>query len=99
MSTTEAPVVASNSLLDFQMINEEQLKSAAILVIRTEPRKCLSFDERELQMLIRKMPKGGMVLFMKPGQSLETITEDDMRGLGWVKSNTAISRDGGKETK
>lgn len=73
------------NLVSFDTITEDKLKDAAILIIRTYPCEIMHYEKEEVNRLLNKMPKGGVMVFMEPNQTLETVSENEMKKLGWVK--------------
>lgn len=65
------------------------LEDGAVVVLRTNGK---ATDEpwivREIAKVLGKANphlKGGFILHLRPGDTLETMNEDDMREAGWVR--------------
>jgi len=75
-------------LLDFSILKKSDLDNAAMIVITVPESHDGHTDLRPLRDLV---PTGCLIAFIRPGESIATLSENQMRDMGWVKSNAGLT--------
>lgn len=58
-----------------------ELRDGDVLVLRTdEPPMASDMDE-----VSKRLPAGTLMIILKPGESLESLNDDEMAAHGWVR--------------
>lgn len=60
-------------------------KDHSVVLIRTNR----DFDRRAVKELASKYPEGTLFVFMKPGESITSLSDDDMNQMGWYRKENA----------
>ena len=89
--TSASPVSGTpeSACWTIQTIPAKQIANAAIVVIRTPPRESSysSFLAEGLESMAKMMRPGGLIVFLRPDESLSVLPESEMAKYGWVRES------------
>lgn len=76
--------VDSTRVLDFSVLTKKDFDNAAMIVVTVPD---THYGYTDLMPLCDLVPRGCLIAFIRPGETIQAISEDQMREMGWVKSN------------
>ena len=89
MTDDKPKAVASNALFDILITKGEALQTAGMIAITVKPDSGPFYDKSAMDALRAVVPNDCLICFLRPGDSIEALPEDEMRKHGWIKSNKA----------
>ena len=102
MTSDNSQAVASNALFDILITKGEALQTAGMIAITVKPDSGPFYDQSAMDALRAVVPHDCLICFLRPGDSIEALPEDEMRKHGWIKSNPSVllpPASGGKEQR
>jgi hypothetical protein len=60
-------------------------KDHSVVLIRSNR----DFGRREVKELVSKYPEGTLFIFMRPAESIASLSDDDMNQIGWYRKENA----------
>lgn len=88
--------MSDSRLFDLSVLTKKDLDGAGMIVITMPESRDGHTDFHLLRDLV---PPGCIVAFVRPGESIAALSEDQMREMGWVRADKAVPNQQNPERK